>query len=318
MAILLLALGLLGSELEHPSSVLLFWPAWLETGALALALTPIILTGGIDLSIGSTMALASVTLGQLWRHHDWPIGLAAVAAVLVGALAGAGNAVLVVAGVSSIIATLATLAFYAGLAMALSRGERIGGLPSEFTALSQDSVVISGGIGLPNQVWLLAAVFVVAYMFIHHTRFGRYLYAMGVNRTAARFAVLPVRRLEASIYIVCGAVAGLVAVFYTARSGAAIPHAGQGRELEAIACVVLGGTSVTGGYGGVVRTLIGVLVVAHLDIALQLVGSLAIQLPGMQSVWQPTAETRLVILGLMLVAVAIWNQRISADSGRAR
>jgi rhamnose transport system permease protein len=307
--LLTIALVVLAGELKRPASVLLFWPVWAETAALAAALTAIMLTGGIDLSIGSMIALSSVVLGQLWHDHAWPVELAAGAAILTGMMAGAGNALLVVLGIPPLIATLATLAFYAGLALAISSGERISGLPPHFTALGQDSwVTLPGGAGLPNQLWLMLAVFAAAYVFVHHTRYGRYLYAMGSNRLAARFAGIPIKRVEAAIYIASGAVAGLVAVFYTARSGAAIPGAGQGRELEAIACVVLGGTRVTGGVGSIGQTLLGAAVIAHLDIALQLASSVVI--PGTKVVWQPTAEGRLIILGLVMIAVAIWNERI--------
>jgi ribose/xylose/arabinose/galactoside ABC-type transport system permease subunit len=309
--LLAVSLALLTWELKRPSAVLLFWPAWAETGALAAALTAIMLTGGIDLSLGSVIALSSVVLGRLWCHAGWSIWLASAAAVAAGLLAGAGNALLIVAGIPSLIATLATLAFYGGLAMALSAGQRISGLPGDFTRLAQeDWLRLPGGAGLPNQLWLLLLVFLMAYVFVHRTRFGRYLYAMGNNRLAARFAGIPINRLEASLYMASGGIAALVGVCYAARTGAAIPNAGQGRELEAIACVVLGGTRVTGGAGGVLRTALGVAVIAHLDIALQLASSLAIVLPGTDVVWQPSANSRLVILGAIMIAVAIWNERI--------
>lgn len=309
--LLVCALVVLASELRRPSAVLLFWPTWAETGALAAVLTAIMLTGGIDLSMGSTIALSGVVLGQLWQHQHWPIGAAAMAAVATGTLAGAGNAALVLAGIPPLIATLGTLAFYAGLAMAISGGERVSGLPASFTALGQEPWASLGGVGIPNQVWLMLAVFVCAYLIVHRTRFGRYLYAIGSNRVAARFAGLPTRRIEGALYTLSGCVAGLVAVSYAARSGAAIPTAGQGRELEAIACVVLGGTRVTGGYGGILRTLVGVAVIAHIDIALQL---LEVALPWSDRTWQPSSESRLVIVGLTMIAVAVWNERMSARS----
>jgi rhamnose transport system permease protein len=309
-ALLVVALLVLGRELQRPSSVLLFWPVWAETGALAAALTAIMLTGGIDLSLGSIMALASVVLGQLWQHHQWSIGAAAVAALGVGMLAGTGNAALVVSGIPPLIATLATLAFYAGLAMAISAGERVSGLPPSFTAWGQEPWLRLGGVGVPNQIWLLFVVFLLMYVGVHHTRFGRYLFAMGENRVASRFAGLPTRRLEATLYIVSGLVAGAVAVFYSARSGAAIPTAGQGRELEAIACVVLGGTRVTGGYGGMLRTLLGLAVLAHMDIALQLA---EISLPWMSAPWQPSSESRLVLVGVLMILVAVWNERVGGS-----
>ncbi|MGD9647617.1 MAG: ABC transporter permease [Pirellulales bacterium] len=302
--ILLLALALLWAEGVKPRAVMRFWPAWAETGTLAVALTAIMLTGGIDLSVGSIMALAGMALGLLWRDAHWPIAVAALAAVLIGGAAGAINGALVVLGLPSLVVTLATMAFYAGLALAISGGQRISGLPPQFCDLGRERLA-----GLPTQVWLMVAAVVVGWIMVHHTRFGRYLYAIGDNRTAATFAAVPVRRLEWSLYVASGLVAGVVAVFYTARTGAAIPTAGQGRELEAITCVVLGGTLVTGGFGGIGRTALGIVVLAHLEIALQFVDSLQITLPGSDAPWQLTGHARLIILGVLLIAVAVWNQR---------
>ena len=130
------------------------------------------------------------------------------------------------------------MAFYAGLALAISRGERIGGFPLQFAELGQERL-----LGLPTQWWMMLAVAVAAWVVVQHTRFGRYLFAMGDNRRTAIFAAVPVKRLEWTLYAASGLVAGVVAVFYTARSEAAIPTAGQGQELSAIACVIVGGTA---------------------------------------------------------------------------
>lgn len=304
--LLALAVAVLMRELERPSLVMLFWPAWAEIGMLAAGLTVVMLTGGIDLSVGSIVALASMTLGLAWQRLGWPIELAAVAAVLVGTCAGGLNGLLVASGISPLVATLATMACYAGGALAISGGDRIAGLPNGFT-----SIGLTRWLGVPSQVWMMLVVFAVAALFVHRTRWGRYLYAIGDNPTAARFAALPVRTLLWSIYAASGCVAGMVAVAYTARSGAATPTAGVGRELEAIACVVLGGTRVTGGAGGIGRTLLGVVVLAHLDIALQLAGSLNIHWPWAEGPWQPSADSRQIILGGLVIAMAVWNERLA-------
>jgi ribose/xylose/arabinose/galactoside ABC-type transport system permease subunit len=198
------------------------------------------------------------------------------------------------------------MAFYAGGALAISGGTRVAGLPQGFTAIGQDR-----WLGVPSQVWGMLALFAMYALFVHRTRSGRYLYAIGDNPTAARFAALPVRRLLWSIYTASGCVAGIVGVAYTARGGAAVPNAGLGRELEAIACVVLGGTLVTGGMGGIGRTLLGVVVLAHMDIALQLAGSLNIRAPWMAGPWQPSADSRQIILGVLVIAMAVWNERLA-------
>ncbi|HEV3167639.1 MAG TPA: ABC transporter permease [Isosphaeraceae bacterium] len=295
------------SRLRQPSAMLQLWRSWAEVGVLACGMTAIILTGGIDLSVGSIIALCGVVLGVLWHGLGWPIGPAAAGAMAVGLLAGAINGTLVLIGISPLVATLATMASYEGLAMAISRGARVAGLPASFTALGQGA-----WLGLPNQLWLLVIVFAVAAIVVHHTRFGRYLYAIGDNRTAAELAAVPVGWLEWSLYCTSGVLAGTVALIYTARAGAAVPNAGLGLELQVIACVVLGGTRVTGGAGGIGRTLLGLAILAHLEIGLRLLRSVHIPVPGTSLSWQLNANGRLVVIGLLLIAVAVLNERLAS------
>jgi rhamnose transport system permease protein len=286
------AIALVATQAARPSAVLDMWRPWGEVGALAAVMTAIMLTGGIDLSVGSTMALSGVCFGLLWQN-GWSPALGAAAAVAVGFVAGAINGTLVIAGVVPLVATLATMAFYAGLAMAISRGNRIPGLPAAFTVWGQAS-----WWGVPTQLALFVALLSVTWIIVHHTRVGRYLYAMGENRTAAEFAAVPVRAVEWSLYAASGFVAALVALFATARGGAVVPGSRQGIELEIIACVVLGGTRVTGGHGGLGRTLLGVATLSLLDIGLQF-SSLA-------------ANARLLLVGALVVGMAVWNQRLAA------
>jgi ribose/xylose/arabinose/galactoside ABC-type transport system permease subunit len=151
-------------------------------------------------------------------------------------------------------------------------------------------------------------VLAFAYIVVHHTRFGRYLYAIGENRLAAEFAAVPLRKVEWSLYAASGTIAGLVALVYTARGGAAVPGAGAGIELQTIACVVVGGTRVTGGFGGLGRTLLGVAIMSLLDIGLQFV-SRKIYLPWSDVPWQLNANARLILVGMLVIGVAIWNER---------
>jgi ribose/xylose/arabinose/galactoside ABC-type transport system permease subunit len=198
------------------------------------------------------------------------------------------------------------MALYAGAALALSGGTRVAGLPEGFCEIGQGSTM-----GLPNQFWLLATIWCAAVVLVHHTRFGRYLYPIGENRLAARFAAVPVRQLEWCLYAASGLVAGLVAVVYTARGGAAVPNAGAGIELQTIACVVVGGTRVTGGSGGLGRTLLGLAIMSLLDIGLQFV-SHRIRLPWSDAPWQLSANARLILIGSLVIGVAIWNERLSS------
>jgi ribose/xylose/arabinose/galactoside ABC-type transport system permease subunit len=305
-ALLLAAFALVASQVTRPAAVLDMWRPWGEIGALAAVMTAIVLTGGIDLSVGSIIALASVSFGLLWQR-GWSPEWAAAATLTVGATAGAGNAALVALSVAPLVATLATMALYAGAAMALSQGQRVAGLPESFTRLGQGS-----WLGLPNQVPLFLAVWLAAWVVVHHTRFGRYLYAIGENRQAAEFAAVPVNRVQSMLYVASGLTAALVALFYTARGGAAVPGAAAGIELQTIACVVVGGTRVTGGAGGLGRTFLGVATLSLLDIGLQFL-SRKLYLPWSDTPWQFNANARMLLVGVLVIGLAIWNERSSSD-----
>jgi rhamnose transport system permease protein len=302
------AAALVASQVTRPAAVLDMWRPWGEIGALATVMTAIVLTGGIDLSVGSMIALSSVSFGLIWRQ-GWPVSIAAAATLGVGLACGTVNAALIALGVAPLVATLATMALFAGLAMALSHGERIAGLPDSFTAWGQDS-----WFGVPHQLLLFLAVWFLAWIVVHHTRFGRYVFAIGENRLAAEFAAVPVRRVESMLYVANGVLAALVALVYTARGGAAVPNAGMGIELQTIACVVVGGTRVTGGSGGLGRTLLGVAIMSLLDIGLQFV-SRKIYVPWSDVPWQLNANARLLLVGSLVIGLAIWNERFSSARG---
>lgn len=308
-ALLALAVVLVFARLPNPKSILPLWRPWAEIGVLALGMTAVLLTGGIDLSVGSIVTLAGMTLGLLWQRAGWPIEAAAIMAVLVGAMAGSVNGLLVTMGIVPLLATLATMALYAGLAMALSEGVRVTGFPATFSQLGQGDVA-----GLPNQILLLAMACLLMGLLVHGTRFGRYLFAIGDNRRAAEFAAVPVRRVEGWLYALNGLLAGLVAVWYTARRGAAVADAGTGLELQTIACVVLGGTRVTGGSGSIGRTMLGLGVLANLEIGLRLWGNQPIVLPGTSLSFVLNANTRLFVVGLLLITVAVLNERLAPNN----
>ncbi len=283
------------------------WRQPADIGTLAMAMTAIIMTAGIDLSVGSTVALAGIVLGLLYRDLSWPIWLAAVGAIAGGAAAGSANGLLVAAGIAPLVATLATMALYAGLAMALVNGERIKDLPDSFTWIGQQSLG-----GLPCSVWLLVGVAILYFVLVHHTWIGRSLFAIGENRLAAEFAAIPVRRIEFWLYVACGTVAGLVAVMQSALRASAIPDAARGFELQAIACVVLGGTRVTGGFGSIGRTLLGVGTLANLQIGLRNLGYRDLTVPGLGWRLSFDANVQMIVIGVLVIAVAIANERLAA------
>ena len=233
-----------------------------EIGLLALVMTPIILTGGIDLSVGSLLGLCAILFGKLWRDAGMALPLAAAGTLLIGALAGALNAALIARlRLPALIVTLGTYSLFRGLAEAITRGvDTFTNFPASFLALGQQRFA-----GLPTQVWFFLVVAIAIWLLVHQTTFGRSLRAIGFAPEGARFAGLPVQRRLAQAYVLAGVVAALAAIIYTARLGQAKADAGTGYELFAITAVVLGGTSIFGGVGSVHGTLLGVAAIAVLN-----------------------------------------------------
>ena len=233
-----------------------------EIGLLALAMTPIILTGGIDLSVGSLLGLCAILFGKLWRDAGLPIPLAAACTLGIGALAGGLNAGLITwLRLPPLIVTLGTYSLFRGLAEAITRGvDTFTNFPATFLHLGQERT-----LGLPTQAWLFLVVTEFVWLLVHRMTFGRSLRAIGFAPEGARYAGLPVQRRLAMVYVFAGIIAALAAIIYTARLGQAKADAGTGYELFAITAVVLGGTSIFGGIGSVHGTLLGVAAVGVLS-----------------------------------------------------
>jgi rhamnose transport system permease protein len=233
-----------------------------EIGLLALVMTPIMLTGGIDLSVGSLLGLCAILFGKLWRDAHFSPGLAAACTLGIGAAAGGLNAGLITRlRLPPLIVTLGTYSLFRGLAEAITRGvDTFTDFPASFLALGQDQLA-----GLPTQAWIFLAAAVGIWLLVHRTTFGRSLRAIGYAPEGARYAGLPVERRLAAAYILAGVVSALAAIIYTARLGQAKADAGTGYELYAITAVVLGGTSIFGGSGSVHGTLLGVATIAVLS-----------------------------------------------------
>ncbi len=240
-----------------------------EIGLLALVMTPVILTGGIDLSVGSLMGLSAVIFGKLWRDAGVPIPAALTVTLALGALAGGLNATLITfLRLPPLIVTLGTFSLFRGLAEALTHGvDTFTGFPAGFTALGQGS-----WLGLPVQLYVFALVAVGVWVLVHRTTWGRSFRAIGFAPEGAKYAGLPVTRRLVSVYVLAGVVAALAGLIFTARLNQAKADAGTGYELFAITAVVLGGTSIFGGSGGVPGTLLGWGAVAVLSDSLTYVG----------------------------------------------
>jgi rhamnose transport system substrate-binding protein len=239
-----------------------------ELGLLALALTPVMVTGGIDLSVGSMMGLAAVAFGVAWHDWSWPIAGAVCLALCVGLAGGGLNAALVTRlRIPPIIVTLGSYSMFRGIAEGVTHGAvNYSGFPGWFLALGQGYI---GGI-VPVQFPILLAALAAYYVLLHRSAIGRTLYAIGFGEAGARYAGIPVARRLALVYVLSGVVSSGAAVIYVAHLGQAKSDTGTGYELAAITAVVLGGTSVFGGRGTVWGTLLGLFSISVLQNGLRL------------------------------------------------
>lgn len=259
---MVLLLGLLGlawrlspSFLAAPAQIELSTHVW-ELALLALPMTLIILTAGIDLSVGSTMALAAVVFGLSFAH-GLPVWLAALLALLTGAAAGALNGVFVACvRVHPLIVTLATLAAYRGIAEGISLGRPFSGFPLAFTALGRGTWL---GLPIPGVLFVIALL--ATAILLARTPLGLRLSAIGYNETAARYSGLAVMRIKLWLYTASGLTAAVAALLFVARRNTAKADIGTGMELDVITAVVLGGTSIFGGRGRLLGTVLGVLLI---------------------------------------------------------
>ena len=265
-----------------------------EIGLLALIMTPIIITGGIDLSVGSMMGLSAVVMGGLWRDAGVSMPIAIVITLLVGLLGGALNAAMITKlKAPPLIVTLGTFSLFRGVAEGLTRGiENYSGFSPSFLFLGQGYV---GGI-VPTQLFIFVPAIAFFWWWLHRTAFGRSYYAIGFSQEGSRYAGIKVRRRLNFMYCLSGLLASLAAVIYVAHLGQAKSDAGTGYELTAIAAVVLGGASIFGGRGTVLGTILGLLAIVILQNGLRLSG-------------QPT-ELAGILTGVLLV-ITILIDRLS-------
>ncbi|MBA3335690.1 MAG: ABC transporter permease [Acidobacteria bacterium] len=236
-------------------------------GILAVGMTFIILTGGIDLSIGSVAALAGVVAAIVTQHTEIA-SLGFAAALGIGLASGAFNGVTIAYfRVPPFVVTLAVLTIARGLAFIFSGGRSIGNLPESFGRLGK--LVF---LGIPFSVWLMILAFALGWFLLRHTTFGRYVYAVGGNAEAAFLAGVKTKAVLFQVYVLNGFLVGLAAIVLASRLGAGVPNAGLQYELDVIAAVVVGGTSLSGGRGSVISTLFGAIFIGVLNNGLNLVG----------------------------------------------
>ena len=268
-----------------------------EFGLVSLTMTFVIVTGGIDLSVGSTVGLVAICLGVLWHDVGLPLWLAMICGLLIGTAAGLFNGFVITRfKVPPLIATLATLALYRGLAEGISQARSVRNYPDWYAALGQGE-----SAGVPNQLWILLAATAVSAFVLGMTTFGRTAYALGANEVAARFSGLRVDRVKLAIYGASGFAAALAGLILVARVSTTRSDMGSGYELTAITAVVLGGTSIFGGRGTVAGTVLGLILMQALGNGLSLAGI--------------KGDGTIVAIGAILIATVLLANLFRRDGG---
>lgn len=253
---------------------------------IAIGMTLVIISAGIDLSVGSIAGLASVVAATVMATQGLGLGIAVGLAV--GLIAGAVNGILIArVGLAPFIVTLGTLALFRGAALVFTNGQPIYGIPESFRS------IFAGTLGpIPTPVIIAVVCALIVDFVLRRTTFGEHIIAIGGNEEAARLCGVAVGRVKALIYVIAGALAALGGFVLVARIGAAEPIGGTGYELDAIAATVIGGTSLFGGVGTIGGTLIGALILGGLRNGLTLM--------NVQSFWQQVASGLVIILAVLI------------------
>lgn len=276
---------------------------------LSIGLTLVILSAGIDLSVGAVLALAGAIAASLLKsgldlptlgvHLEFTVAGAILAAIAVGVIAGLVNGLVVTRLLlPPFVATLAMMSIARGLTLLWTGGFPITGLGDTFGFIGTGML-----LGVPMPVWIVATLVVATLFVCHRTPFGRHLYAVGGSERAARLTGLRVNRVKVAVYVAAGALSGLAGLIVTARLDSAQPNAGLGYELDAIAAVVIGGTSLSGGRGSVAGTVLGCLLIGVLNNGLTLL--------DVSAFWQQVVKGLVTILAVALDRYGSRAERLS-------
>ncbi len=268
---------------------------WVEIGIIAVPMTFIIATGGIDLSVGSLVALCGIVSGLAFEKMGLPLPWAFIFGMFIGCVCGLFNGFTCsFLRVPALVVTLATMAIYRGLAMGLSQADPIRGFPAGFTDWAGMGSLGWGNFQIPYQSIVLLLIVAIGILVLSKTLIGRWSLQIGENLKAARFTTVPVNKMYLLLYAASGLMCGLASVFYTGRFATAHPAAAKGLELEVIACVVIGGTRITGGNASVWGTFLGVLILGTLRFGMEMQGILQ--------------KYQIILIGTIVVLAAILNE----------
>jgi rhamnose transport system permease protein len=291
-------LGRISPNLLKPLNMLDLSTHLAESGLIAIGMTFVIMTGGIDLSVGSLLGMCGIVFGYTFKAWGLPAGI--IAGLLTGIVGGSLNGFLIsVWRLPALVVTLATMALFRGVAMVISQAQPVTHFPDVFTWLGSGTV---GAIPVQLIIWLVAVV--IGAIVCDRMIAGRRTVAIGDNMVAAHYAALPEKRLLFTWYVVTGILCAMAALIFTARVSTAKADAGTGLELEVITAVVLGGTAITGGRGTVIGSFLGVLILGFLRYGLDFA--------HVRSVYQT------IIAGSLLILVSMLNQWLLARGSRRK
>ncbi len=289
LVILIVLVSVLNSNFLQVNNLLNLLKQLIINGFIALGMTFVILTGGIDLSVGSTLALSSAIFTGL-ISGGMPTILAILVALALGAIFGLINGILITKGkLAPFIVTLATMTIFRGLTLVYTDGRPIAGKRDDFifAFLGRGKV-----FGIPFQVILFIIIFALLFYLLKNTSFGRKIYAVGGNEKASFISGINTDKVKIIIYIISGVMAAIAGLVLTSRLNSAQPTAGTAYEMDAIAAVVLGGTSMTGGSGSLTGTLIGILILGVLNNGLNLL--------GVSSFYQQIVKGAVILLAVLI------------------
>ena len=289
LIVLIVVVSIMNREFLNPNNLLNLLRQVAANGFIAFGMTFVILTGGIDLSVGSTLALSSaLTAGFIANGMN--VAVSVLLGLLSGTILGAINGLLISKGnMAPFIATLATMTIYRGATLVYTKGNPITGLGDSFFF----SFIGRGYVlGIPFPVILLFIMFLVLFVLLHRTAFGRKTYAIGGNEKAAFVAGVKIDKIKILIYSLSGLMASISGMIITSRLNSAQPTAGQAYEMDAIAAVVLGGTSLSGGKGRIFGTLVGALIIGTLNNGLNLL--------GVSSFYQQIVKGIVIVIAVLL------------------
>lgn len=296
LIVLVLVFSFASPNFMQTSNIIAILQATSVNGVLAVAATLVIITGGIDLSVGTLMTFCAVIAGVILTYWGLPLPLGIVGAILAGAMCGLCSGVFVAKlKVPPFIATLGMMLILKGLSLVISGTRPIyfNDTPG-FTQISQGSIVgaIIPSVPLPNGVLILFLVAIVVSFVLSKTALGRYTFALGSNEEAVRLSGVNTDRWKIAVYALAGAICGIAGLLIASRLNSAQPALGQGYELDAIAAVVIGGTSLSGGRGTILGTLIGALIMSVLLNGLRIM--------SVAQEWQTVVTGSIIILAVYI------------------